>query len=186
MSKEILYKSTLINTVLEEGGTKHSRKSRVRHPPSAQAMAEFNQLLPVAHLINGVDFDDGSITTYSTLAGGRTDPVGCASQQNLLMKTCSRIATTTAEVASHVKMALNQENQETSCSIPMSRPMDCFSQCSSARRRTTNNSVKTRRTQKKPSPTRRSAAPPSPFDLLQRQSHPIAPSPQSWKNSFPV
>jgi hypothetical protein len=187
VTKEILYKSTLINTILEEGSTRRSRKSRVRHPPSAQAMTEFNQLLPVAHLINGVDFDDDSITTYSTLAGGRTDPVGVESQQNLLMKTCTRIATTTAGVASHVKTALNQENQESSCSIPISRPMDCFNQCSSARRRMTSKSAdtKTSKTRRKPSSTRRNAAPIS-LNGLPRQSHSIPPSSLPWRNSSPM
>jgi len=179
VSKEIIYKSTL-ETLFEEGSKKHPRKSRVRHAPSAQAVTEFNQLLPVAHLINGVDFDDDSITTYSAISW-RTPRVfePHQNQQNLLMKTCSRLATTTAEVASHVKTALNQENLDKSCGTPISRPLDCFSHCSSARRRTTDKSVKTSTTRKKPNSTRsktthqHDAAHPSPNELRYNNHEPL-------------
>jgi len=154
LSKNFYSKSTL-DTLFEEGSKKHPRKSRVRQAPSAQAVTEFNQLLPVAHLINGVDFDDDSITTYSAISW-RTPRVfePQQNQQNLLMKTCSRLATTTAEVASHVKTALNHENQDKSCGMPIPRPLDCFNQCSSARRRTTDKRFKTNTTRKKPNSTR--------------------------------
>ena len=154
VSKEILYQSTL-ETLFEEGNKKPLQKSRVRQTPSAQAVTEFNQLLPVAHLINGVDFDDDSITTYSAITWPTlrvSEPQ--QNQQNLLMKTCSRFAATTAEVASHVKTALNQENQDKSCGIPILRPLDCFNPCSSARRRTTDKRVKMSTTRKKPNSTR--------------------------------
>ncbi|KAL3786771.1 hypothetical protein ACHAW5_002972 [Stephanodiscus triporus] len=158
VSKKYIYKSTL-ETLLEEDNKKLPRKSRVRRAPSAQAITEFDHLLPIAHLINGVDFDDDSITTFSTITGGGkppTVPGGCETSKNILMKTCSRIATTTVDVASHMKTALNQENQDKSCGIPTSRPMDCFNQCSSVRRRTMDSSVKTSKMRKKPNSTRAS------------------------------
>jgi len=64
--KDLMYKSTL-ETLLEKDNKKRSNKQRRRHKTTLrrEAITDFDHLPPVAHLINGVDFDDDSITTYS-------------------------------------------------------------------------------------------------------------------------
>jgi hypothetical protein len=130
-SESIIHKLDIIaeeidktNTVKEGRKKTKKKKQRVRHAPNPTVINEFNNLLPVAHLINGVDFDDDTVTTVSTQGGGyETTP-------ELLKRTCSSIVATTAILASQVKTSLNQQSDASA-----SRPMDCFNHC---RRRTGN------------------------------------------------
>jgi hypothetical protein len=131
-SESIIHKLDIIaeeidktNTVKEGRKTK-KKKKRVRHAPNPTVINEFNNLLPVAHLINGVDFDDDTVTTISTQGGYETTP-------ELLKRTCSNIVATTAILASQVKTSLNQQSDASA-----SRPMDCFNHC---RRRNGNDNV---------------------------------------------
>ena len=135
-SESIIHKLDVIAEEIDKTNTlkegrqkkkKQARKLRVRHAPNPTVINDFNNLLPVAHLINGVDFDDDTVTTFSTQGGYETTP-------ELLKRTCSSIVATTAILASQVKTSLNQQSDASA-----SRPMDCFNHC---RRKTGNYNVK--------------------------------------------
>jgi len=135
-SESIIHKLDVIAEEIDKTNTlkegrkkkkKQARKLRVRHAPNPTVINDFNNLLPVAHLINGVDFDDDTVTTVSTHGGHETTP-------ELLKRTCSSIVATTAILASQVKTSLNQQSDASA-----SRPMDCFNHC---RRKTGNYNVK--------------------------------------------
>eukprot|EP00580_Thalassiosira_gravida_P007981 CAMPEP_0201639542 /NCGR_PEP_ID=MMETSP0493-20130528/19652_1 /ASSEMBLY_ACC=CAM_ASM_000838 /TAXON_ID=420259 /ORGANISM="Thalassiosira gravida, Strain GMp14c1" /LENGTH=355 /DNA_ID=CAMNT_0048112973 /DNA_START=25 /DNA_END=1094 /DNA_ORIENTATION=- len=133
---ETMSKSTLEN-LLERDNMKDTSKHRRRTATRQEAITDFDHLPPVAHLINGVDFDDDSITTYSVIGndvrqvvferGGRESP-------DLLKKACSRIANTTRTVADQVKTVARDLNEErrmngSICSAPLVRPLECFTAC---------------------------------------------------------
>lgn len=127
IAEEIDKTNTLKEGRKKKKKKKQARKLRVRHAPNPTVINDFNNLLPVAHLINGVDFDDDTVTTVSTQGGYETTP-------ELLKRTCSSIVATTAILASQVKTSLNQQSDAST-----SRPMDCFNHC---RRKTGNYNVK--------------------------------------------
>jgi len=134
-----MFKSTL-ETLLEEDNKKRikkqNRRRRLKSMTAArqEAVTDFNLLPPAAHLINGVDFDDDSITAYSQpeRRGG-----GCETAVLLLKSSGSKIATTTRTVASQVKIVAQDMNNErklngidgAACVDATSRPLDCFRTC---------------------------------------------------------
>ncbi|KAL7431205.1 hypothetical protein ACHAXH_005173, partial [Discostella pseudostelligera] len=125
---------TTLETLLEKSNGKKTRKNR-RSGSLDSPVADFNHLPPVAHLINGVDFDDDSITSSYYLRGSHTHlkhairDDGCATPEDLLKKTCTRIATTTRSVASQMKSALSQDPNNELGVAPSSRPLNCFTTC---------------------------------------------------------
>jgi len=134
-----MFKSTL-ETLLEEDSKKRikkqNRRRRLKSMTAArqEAVTDFNLLPPAAHLINGVDFDDDSITAYSQpeRRGG-----GCETAVLLLKSSGSKLATTTRTVASQVKIVAQDMNNErklngidgAACVDATSRPLDCFRTC---------------------------------------------------------
>lgn len=132
----MMYKSTL-QALLEKGNEKRRPRRNNRRRPAAsaanardrEAITDFNHLPPVAHLINGVDFDDDTITNYSSLADEddaarhlRRD--GCADMRSpeFIRKTCSRMKSLAQDV--------NNERRE-SCNVPLR----CFTACARKDRR---------------------------------------------------
>jgi hypothetical protein len=122
---------TTLETLLEKGNDVKMKKNR-RRAQRDSPVADFNHLPPVAHLINGVDFDDDSIVSSYSIGGfhfqrkhaSRGD--GCETPEDLLKKTCSRIATTTRSV---MKSALAQDPNTEFGAAPSSGPLNCFTTC---------------------------------------------------------
>ena len=120
-----------LETLLGHDHKKRSKKHRRRAAAArreGRQIADFNLLPPAAHLINGVDFDDDSTTSftphprlYSERLGGGT---GCETAELLLKKSWE----TTRQMASQVKAAAQDMNNERRMSN-VSRPLDCFNNC---------------------------------------------------------
>jgi len=153
-----MFKSTL-ETLLEEDNKKRikkqNRRRRLKSMTAArqEAVTDFNLLPPAAHLINGVDFDDDSITAYSQpeRRGG-----GCETAVLLLKSSGSKIRT----VASQVKIVAQDMNAErklngmdgAACVDATSRPLDCFRTCARNKDGSMDNTYRIARRKKKKKP----------------------------------
>jgi len=148
---DMVYLKSNLGTLLERDNETHSKKGTCEQLPARQtAMTGFGQHTPVAHLINGEDFDGDSITTYSPIGGDEMHRIHferdaeCDVGPDFLKKTCTRIATTTRTVAVQMRTVAedlrNERREKGSCSIPVP---GCFAVC--ARRGKSNGSMTTRK-----------------------------------------
>eukprot|EP00970_Alexandrium_tamarense_P017539 scaffold9970_cov200-Alexandrium_tamarense.AAC.7 len=109
---DMMYKST-IEALLAKDDKRRRRKSR-RGGTGVQPSQHHTNCYPMAPLINGADFDDDSITTYSALDSGKK--VQFIRDANCDVRGApellKRIATTTRTVAARIKTTATEMNTD--------------------------------------------------------------------------